>query len=83
MRWLDGLLSRSAPPTPPPTPAPPEPPPLETHHSAAVEEIVATAGRRERGLSILDLGPARPSTFTFLTPLARTFRVVDLEAGLR
>jgi hypothetical protein len=83
MRWLDRLLSRPAAAPAPSEPPEPQPPPLESHRSAAVEEVVAVAGRHPRGLAVLDLGPARASTFDFLTPLARSVRVADLETGLR
>lgn len=83
MRWLDRLRSRPSTTPEPSEPAEPPPPPLESHRSAAVEEVVATAGRHPRGLAVLDLGPARASTFDFLDGLARSVRVADLEAGLR
>lgn len=89
MRWLDRLLARHEPAPlaapvaePPAEVATPPEPTIEAHRSAAIEEIVATARRRGGGLAALDLGIARPSTFAFLEPWTRVFRVVDLEAGI-
>lgn len=76
-RWF----GRKAPPPPVVVEAPPPEPTLEIHHSPAIEAILAEAHRRRRALSVLDLGPARPSTFAFVADFARRVRVVDLEHG--
>lgn len=52
---------------------------VELHRSPSIEAIVHAAKRHQGRLQVLDLGPARPSTFAFLEPFSPRLCVADLE----